>query len=156
MNKVILMGRLTRDPELRFAAGSGTAVTRFSIAVTRAHKREEADFINCVSFGKTAETIAQYFSKGKPILVTGNVRTGSYDDKDGKKVYTTDIAVENFEFVLSDTSAGGNGANGGNGNTGRNNGSSNGNQNSNAFDAMNSDYLNMEDMTPVDDGDMPF
>lgn len=152
MNKVILMGRLTKDPELRFAAGSGTAVTRFSIAITRAHKREESDFINCVSFGKTAETIAQYFSKGKPIAVTGSIRTGSYDDKDGNKRYTTDVAVDTFEFVLSDTSAGGNG---GNGNTGRSS-SSNGNQNSNAFDAMNSDYLNMEDMTPVDDGDMPF
>lgn len=153
MNKVILMGRLTKDPELRFAAGSGTAVTRFSIAVTRAHKREEADFINCVSFGKTAETIAQYFSKGKPIAITGSIRTGSYDDKDGNKRYTTDVAVDTFEFVLSDTSAGANGN--GNSNTGRNS-SSNGGQNSNAFDAMNSDYMNMDDMTPVDDGDMPF
>lgn len=99
MNKVILLGRLTRDPELRFAAGSGNAVTRFSIAVTRQFKRDEADFINCVAFGKTAETIAQYLTKGGQIAITGNIRTGSYDAQDGSKRYTTDVVVESFEFV---------------------------------------------------------
>lgn len=99
MNKVILIGRLTKDPELRFAAGSGTAVCRFSIAVTRPFKKEETDFINCVAFGKTGETIAQHLIKGKQIAVTGNIRTGSYEAQDGTKRYTTDVAVESFEFI---------------------------------------------------------
>ena len=153
MNKVILIGRLTKDPELNFAAGSGTAVTRFTIAVTRAFKRDEADFINCVAFGKTGETIAQYLTKGRQIAVTGSIRTGSYDAKDGTKRYTTDIAVESFEFIGS-----------GNGDSmSRDQGSHN-----NSFGAsnMNSGYSSTpndfggmnfeEDMTPVDDGDMPF
>ena len=79
MNKVVLIGRLTRDPELRFAAGSGTAVSRFTVAVNRQFKRDETDFINCVAFGKTAETISQYLSKGRQIALTGSIRTGSYD-----------------------------------------------------------------------------
>ena len=147
MNKVILIGRLTRDPELKFIAGSGNAVTRFSIAVTRQFKRDEADFINCVAFGKTAETIAQYLTKGSQIAITGNIRTGSYDAQDGSKRYTTDVVVENFEFV-----GGGKGAN--------NIGSFN-----DDFGSNNSDYSKPsndsfggfdDDMTPVDDGDMPF
>ena len=133
MNKVILLGRLTRDPELRFAAGSGNAVTRFSIAVTRQFKRDEADFINCVAFGKQAETIAQYMLKGSQIALTGHIQTGSYDAQDGTKRYTTDVLVESFEFV-----------GGGNKNQGNN---SNSNFNKAGFD---------DDMTPVDDGDMPF
>ena len=99
MNKVILIGRLTRDPELNFAAGSGTAVTRFSLAVTRPFKKDETDFINCVAFGKTGETIAQYLTKGRQLAITGNIRTGSYDAKDGTKRYTTDVVVESFEFI---------------------------------------------------------
>ena len=98
MNKAILLGRLTRDPELRFAAGSGTAVSRFNIAINRQFKKDETDFINCIAFGKTAETISQYFTKGKQIGVVGRIQTGSYD-KEGTKVYTTDVIVENFEFV---------------------------------------------------------
>lgn len=99
MNKVILIGRLTKDPELRFAAGSGTAVCRFSIAVTRSFKKDETDFINCVAFGKTGETIAQHLIKGKQMAITGNIRTGSYEAQDGTKRYTTDVAVESFEFI---------------------------------------------------------
>ena len=99
MNKVVIIGRLTKNPELRFAPGSGTAVSRFTVAVTRPFKKNETDFINCVSFGKTAETIAQYLTKGKQIAVSGSIRTGSYDAKDGTKRYTTDIAVESFEFL---------------------------------------------------------
>ncbi len=99
MNKVILIGRLTKDPELRFAAGSGTAVCRFSIAVTRPFKKDETDFINCVAFGKTGETIAQHLIKGKQMAITGNIRTGSYEAQDGTKRYTTDVAVESFEFI---------------------------------------------------------
>ena len=101
MNKVILIGRLTRDPELNFAAGSGTAVTRFSLAVTRPFKKDETDFINCIAFGKTGETIAQYLTKGRQLAVTGSIRTGSYDAKDGTKRYTTDVVVDSFEFIGS-------------------------------------------------------
>ena len=101
MNKAILIGRLTKDPELRFAAGSGTAVCRFTVAINRQFKKDETDFINCVAFGKTGETIAQYITKGKQIAVTGSIRTGSYEAQDGTKKYTTDIAVESFEFIGS-------------------------------------------------------
>ena len=133
MNKVILIGRLTKDPELSHAAGNGTAICKFTLAVARQFKKDEADFINCVAFNKTAENIAQYFAKGRQIAVTGNIRTGSYDAKDGTKRYTTDINVETFEFV---------------GNAqGNNQGHSQDNGFSGSFE---------EDMTPVDDGDMPF
>ena len=147
MNKVILIGRLTRDPELRFAAGTGNAVTRFSVAVTRQFKRDEADFINCVAFGKQAETIAQYLTKGSQIAITGNIRTGSYDAQDGSKRYTTDVAVENFEFI---------GSKGGNSTDSFNNGfSANNSDNSQpANDSFGAGFD--DDMTPVDDGDMPF
>ena len=101
MNKVILIGRLTKDPELRYAAGSGTAVCRFTVAINRQSKKDETDFINCIAFGKTGETITQYFTKGSKIAITGNIRTGSYDDKDGTKRYTTDVIVETFELVES-------------------------------------------------------
>ena len=101
MNKVILIGRLTKDPELRYAAGSGTAVCRFTVAINRQFKKDETDFINCIAFGKTGETITQYFTKGSKIVITGNIRTGSYDAKDGTKRYTTDVIVETFEFVES-------------------------------------------------------
>lgn len=104
MNKVVLIGRLSRDPELNFAAGTGTAVCRFGLAVTRPFKKDETDFINCIAFNKTGETIAQYFTKGKPIAVTGSIRTGSYDAKDGTKRYTTDIVVDSFEFIGSNKS----------------------------------------------------
>ena len=128
MNKVILLGRMVKDPELRFAAGSGNAVCKFTVAVNRQFKKNEADFINCVSFGKQAETIAQYMVKGSQIALTGHIQTGSYDAQDGSKRYTTDVLVESFEFV------------------GVGKGQSN-NNNSGGFDA---------DMTPVDDGDLPF
>ena len=101
MNKVILIGRLTKDPELRYAAGNGTAVCRFTVAINRQSKKDETDFINCIAFGKTGETITQYFTKGSKIAITGNIRTGSYDAKDGTKRYTTDVIVETFEFVES-------------------------------------------------------
>lgn len=99
MNKVILIGRLTKDPELNYTAGTGTAVTRFAIAVTRPFKKDETDFINCVAFGKTGETIAQYLTKGRQLSIVGNIRTRSYDAKDGTKRYTTDVVVESFEFI---------------------------------------------------------
>lgn len=99
INKFIGIGRLTKDPEIRFTPGSGTAVLRFSLAITRPFKKEETDFINCVAFGKTAETITQYFTKGSPIAITGRIQTGSYEAQDGTKRYTTDVIVENFEFI---------------------------------------------------------
>lgn len=99
MNKVVLLGRLTKGPELRYAQGNGTAVCKFTLAVARPFKKDETDFINCVSFGKAAETINQYMTKGRQLAVTGSIRTGSYDAQDGTKRYTTDIAVDEFEFI---------------------------------------------------------
>ena len=100
MNTVQLLGNIVRDPELKYAAGSGTAVSRFTVAVKRQFKKDESDFINCIAFGKTAETIAQYFVKGNKIAIIGHIQTGSFE-KDGKKVYTTDIIVDAFDFVES-------------------------------------------------------
>lgn len=134
MNKVILIGRLTRDPELNFAAGSGTAVTRFGLAVKRPFKKDESDFINCVAFGKSAETIAQYITKGRQLAVTGSIRSGSYDAKDGSKRYTSDVVVESFEFI----------------------GNNSGNKNDENSQVNNSESNFDEDMTPIDDVDSPF
>ena len=99
MNKVVLMGRLTKDPELRFAAGSGKGVCRFTVAINRQFMRDESDFINCVAFGKPGETISEHFAKGNRIALTGNIRTGSYEAQDGTKRYTTDVVVESIEFI---------------------------------------------------------
>lgn len=104
MNKVILIGRLTKDPELRYAAGSGTAVCRFTLAVARQFKKDETDFINCIAFNKQGEAIAQYVTKGRQLAVIGNIRTGSYDGQDGIKRYTTDVVVESFEFISNSNS----------------------------------------------------
>ena len=104
MNKVVLVGRLTAKPELRYTA-SNTAYTRFSVAVNRnftnADGKREADFINVVAWRKQAETISKFFDKGNLIALEGRIQTGSYDDKDGNKRYTMDVALENFEFVES-------------------------------------------------------
>lgn len=100
MNVVVLMGRLTRDPETRYSQ-DGKAVTRFTIAVDRRTKEKEADFISCVAFGHTAEFIDKYFKQGKRIAVDGRIQTGSYTNKEGKKVYTTDVVVNNAEFAES-------------------------------------------------------
>ena len=143
MNKVILIGRLTKDPELRYAAGNGTAVCRFTVAINRQFKKDETDFINCVAFGKTGETITQYLTKGRQIAVTGSIRTGSYDAQDGTKRYTTDVAVESFEFVGSGASEGNN--------------DSYSRNSDNAWGApAEGPDMGFGDMTPVDDGDMPF
>ena len=106
MNKVHLVGRLTRDPEIRYSQGeNATATARFSVAVNRRFKNSEgnydADFINCVAFGKSAEFVEKYFKKGMAIGLTGRIQTGSYTNKDGQKVYTTDVVVEETEFVES-------------------------------------------------------
>ena len=101
MNKVILIGRMTKDAEIKTSGDKSYA--RFGIAVSRKVKNSEgkydADFLNCVSFGKTAELIAKYFPKGSPIAVAGRIQTGSYKNKDGQTVYTTDVVVEEFDFI---------------------------------------------------------
>lgn len=105
MNKVILIGRLSKDPEVRCTQGTEPmAVCRFSVAVDRPYRKnadKEVDFLSCVCFGKRAETIGQYFHKGNRIAVTGRIQTGEYTDKQGMKKYTTDIFVDEFEFVES-------------------------------------------------------
>ena len=125
MNKAVLVGRLTKDPELRYAAGSDTAVCKFTVAVNRM-KKDEADFINCVAFNKTAETIANYLVKGRKIAIAGRIQTDSYTAQDGTKRYTTDVVVESFEFCDSSNKS---------------------NSSNNSID---------DDVTPVDDADMPF
>ena len=128
MNKVVLVGRFTKDPELRYATGNGIATSRFTVAVNRQGKKDEADFINCVAFNKPAELIAQYFVKGRQIAIAGHIQTGSYLKDDGAKVYTTDVVVETFDFIDSNSS----------------------NRNNTSNSSMDDDF------TPVDDGDMPF
>lgn len=100
MNNVTLMGRLTRDPELQYS-NNGTAFSKFSIAVPRDFKREETDFINCLAFGKTAETIAEWLGKGRRIALQGRIQTGSYQNSNGDTVYTTEVVADRFEFVDS-------------------------------------------------------
>ena len=116
MNKVILMGRLTRDPEVRYGAGeNSTAVARYTIAVDRRFKRDgeqSADFIGCVAFGRNAEFAEKYLCQGTKIVLTGRIQTGSYTNRDGQKVYTTDIVVEEQEFAESKAAAAGNGGQG--------------------------------------------
>ena len=109
MNKVILMGRLTRDPEVRYSQGeSAMAVARFTLAVDRRFRRDDAstDFIGCVAFGRNAEFIEKYFRQGTKALITGRIQTGSYTNRDGQKVYTTDVVVEDQEFAESKNSQG--------------------------------------------------
>ena len=139
MNKCILVGRLTKDPETRVSQGdNGTTITRFSIAVNRRFKNKEgvyeADFPNCVCYGKTAEFVDQYFKKGMAIGITGRLATGSYTNKDGQKVYTTDVVVEEAEFVES-----------------KNSGSSDNNQS--APVNKNTDFMNIPDGI---DEELPF
>ena len=107
MNKVALVGRITRDPEVR--QNGDSSVARFSLAVSRKFKNADgnydADFINCVAFGKTAEFIEKYFKRGNAIGICGRIQTGSYTNKDGQKVYTTDVVVDDAEFVESKNAA---------------------------------------------------
>lgn len=112
MNNVSLMGRLTRDPEVRYSANTQMANARFVVAVNRKlskEKRQEAenngyptaDFISCMAWGKTAENIANYFHKGNRIAITGHIQTGSYENQQGQRIYTTDVIVDSFDFVES-------------------------------------------------------
>ncbi|MGL5440328.1 MAG: single-stranded DNA-binding protein [Filifactoraceae bacterium] len=143
MNNCSFVGRLVKDPELKFAAGTGTAFIRFTIAVQRDFKNAqgqyEADFINCVAYKGRAEMIGKYFNKGSQIALTGSIRTGSYDAQDGTKRYTTELLVGGVGFC------GGSGQ--GNSNT------FGGNNNNETFGGANDD---MYGATPLDDGDIPF
>ena len=116
MNKVILMGRLTRDPEVRYSQGENAmAIARYTLAVDRRFSRnnggddQSADFIGCVAFGRAGEFAEKYFRKGTKIAITGRIQTGSYTNKDGVKIYTTDVVVEEQEFAESKNSSGGDG-----------------------------------------------
>ncbi|MCM1327459.1 MAG: single-stranded DNA-binding protein [Bacteroidales bacterium] len=120
MNKVILMGRLTRDPEVRYSQGENSlAIARYTLAVDRRQSRsnngseQTADFINCVAFGRSAEFAEKYLHKGTKIAVTGRIQTGSYTNKDGVKVYTTEVVVEDHEFAESKNASSQNGGYGG-------------------------------------------
>lgn len=144
MNKVVLIGRLTKDPELKFAQGTGTAVATFTIAVNRRFKREgqpEADFIPVVVFGKPAEATANYMSKGKLISVAGSIQTRSYDAKDGTKRYVTEVIGEEVNFLEW----------GGNKSPATNTNSNNFNE---TGIGLQNDFAS--DITPIDDGDIPF
>ena len=105
MNKVIMIGRLTREPEIRYSQGNDQmAIARYTLAVERRYNRnadQTADFINCVAFGRLAEVAEKYFHRGTKLAVTGRIQTGSYTNKDGNKVYTTDVVVEDQEFAES-------------------------------------------------------
>ena len=104
MNRVILMGRLTKDPELKYSTGERQmAIARYTLAVARKVKTNdtEADFINCIAFGKSAEFVEKYFRQGQRVLIEGRLQTGSYTNKEGQKVYTTDIIVDSQEFADS-------------------------------------------------------
>ena len=104
MNKVVLMGRLTRDPETRYTQGNNTAVCSFSLAVNRRVKQEgqpDADFINVVAWAKTAEFVGKYFTKGQQVAVVGRIQTRNYDDKEGKKVFVTEVVAEEVYFADS-------------------------------------------------------
>lgn len=131
MNKTVLIGRLTKDPELKYTPGNGTAVTTITLAVDRRYSKDEkkeADFIPVVIWGKSAESTAQYMKKGLLMGVAGRIQTRSYEAKDGGKRYATEVVAEEIKFLQwgdKQQSSGG-------------------------------DYSGYEDMTPVDDGDIPF
>lgn len=109
MNKVILMGRLTRDPEVRYSQGENAlAIARYTLAVDRRFQRnsdQSADFISCVAFGRSAEFTEKWLKQGMKICITGRIQTGSYTNKDGVKVYTTEVVVEEQEFAESKNAA---------------------------------------------------
>ena len=114
MNRVILMGRLTRDPDIRYSqGGDNMAIARFTLAVDRRGRRQDgadqqnADFIGCVCFGRQAEFAEKYLRQGTKVAVTGRIQTGSYTNKDGQKVYTTDVVLDDIEFAESKNSQGG-------------------------------------------------
>jgi single-strand DNA-binding protein len=115
MNKVILMGRLTRDAEIRYSQGeNSTAIARFTLAVDRRFRRDNdeqtADFISCVAFGRTAEFLERFGRKGTKFVLEGRIQTGSYTNKEGQRVYTTDVVVNEVEFAESKNASSGGGS----------------------------------------------
>ena len=158
MNKVILMGRLTRDPEVRYSTGNNPlAIARYTLAVDRRFKRDgeaEADFISCVSFGKTAEFAEKYYRQGLKIVVSGRIQTGSYTNREGQKVYTTEIVVEEQEFAESKSASQGSG-----GNTSNNRGNNTTNHSSNNGSNSSSDPYPADGFMNIPDGideELPF
>ena len=131
----MIIGRLTKDPELKYTPGAGTAVTTVTLAVERRYKKDgqqEADFIPIVIWGKSAESIAQYMSKGKLMGVSGRIQTRNYDHKDGYKVYVTEVVAEEIKFLEW------------------------GNKTEGSSTYFGTDYDGYEDMTPIDDDQIPF
>jgi len=155
MNKVILMGRLTRDPEVRYSQGANqTAVARFSVAVDRRFKREgepDADFFNCTCFGRQAEFVERYLHKGTKIVLSGRVQNDNYTNKDGQMVYSVRIMVDEIEFAESKNATGGNNDGGYNGG-GYNGGYAGGNNNVAASGAGDG-FMNIPDGI---DEELPF
>ena len=158
MNKVILMGRLTRDPEVRYSTGNNPlAIARYTLAVDRRFKRDgeaEADFISCVSFGKTAEFAEKYYRQGLKIVVSGRIQTGSYTNREGQKVYTTEVVVEEQEFAESKSASQGSG-----GNTSNNRGNNTTNHSSNNGSNSSSDPYPADGFMNIPDGideELPF
>ena len=151
MNKVVLIGRLTKDPELRYTQ-SGTAVASFNLAVDRRFANQngerEADFINCVAWNKTAEFISEYFYKGKQIALEGRLQVRSYDGNDGQKRWVTEVIAEQVEFVGSKNDNNSNQSSGGAGNSG---GSAGGNS---GYDS--NPGLGLGEEVVFDDNDLPF
>ncbi|MBO1265633.1 single-stranded DNA-binding protein [Proteiniclasticum sp. SCR006] len=144
MNKVVLIGRLTKDPELKYTPGSGTAVTTITLAVDRRFSKDnqrEADFIPVVIWGKSAESTAQYMAKGRLMGVSGRIQTRSYEAKDGGRRYVTEVVAEEVQFLEWGNS---------NNRTQDNNSGYSGNDNNQGYGAS------FDDMTPIDDGDIPF
>ena len=146
MNRVILMGRLVRDPEIRYTSGERSmAVARYTLAVDRRGRARgkdnepTADFINIVAFDKAGEFVEKYFRQGLRVLVSGRIQTGSYTNKEGQKVYTTDVIAEDQEFADGKSSAGGN---------------SSGQQGSGTSDAIGDGFMNIPD--GVEDEGLPF
>ena len=143
MNKVILMGRLTRDPEVRYTSTNNTLVATFSLAVNRRFARQgeerQADFINVVAWDKTGEFCSKYFKKGQQVGVIGRIQTRNYDDKDGKKVYITEVVAEETYFADSRRDGEGGGVN--------------------PFSGVDAPFNvsdSQSDFTPVTDDDLPF
>ena len=145
MNKVVLIGRLTKDPELRFTPGNGAAVTTLTLAIDKYNTKtgqKEADFVPVVIWGKQAESTANYMNKGSQVAISGRIQTRSYDAKDGTKRYVTEVVADQFggvEFL---------------GSKGQDTNGSNNFGNINQDASVNGNFE--EDITPVDDGDMPF
>lgn len=153
MNKVVLIGRLTKDPELKFTPGNGTAVATLTLAVDRRvpnkNGQREADFIQVTVWGKSAENTANYMGKGRLMGVSGRIQTRTYEAKDGSRRYVTEVVADEVQFLDR-----GNGTNGTNGANPNRPAAAAGNSGYSAMDFEGSIYE--DEMTPVDDGDIPF